>query len=198
VIVKVPRVLNHPGMLGRTPRSAHTNICANGDTDCSRRCLQRRRLPSADTARRFNTRRRISHAIEICVLPTLARSAAVQNTSKATVGMPGRRSFSDCHAEALRCSEGYFRIFFGYVKTDEAGDHVTLDGYEVSTCDEGNALGQVAVGRGHHQAGAVGAAGRPGGRGERAGRADRAGEAVAARSSELRWRLGWWGRHGSA
>ncbi|WP_414938448.1 hypothetical protein [Amycolatopsis sp. cmx-11-51] len=36
-----------------------------------------------------------------------------------------------------QCSEGYFRVFFGYIKTTETGDHVTPTGYKVSTCDEG-------------------------------------------------------------
>ncbi|MFD9738350.1 hypothetical protein [Umezawaea sp. NPDC059074] len=36
-----------------------------------------------------------------------------------------------------QCSEGYFRIFFGYIPTTETGDHVTPNGYKVSTCDEG-------------------------------------------------------------
>ncbi|WP_133906946.1 hypothetical protein [Actinophytocola oryzae] len=41
-----------------------------------------------------------------------------------------------------QCSEGYFRIFFGYVPTTETGDHVTPNGYKVSTCDEGKAFDQ--------------------------------------------------------
>ncbi|WP_243727312.1 prenyltransferase/squalene oxidase repeat-containing protein [Actinocrispum wychmicini] len=41
-----------------------------------------------------------------------------------------------------QCSEGYFRIFFGHVKTTETGDHVTPDGYKVSTCDEGKPFDQ--------------------------------------------------------
>ncbi|MFD4636327.1 hypothetical protein ACFWN2_03365 [Lentzea sp. NPDC058436] len=40
-----------------------------------------------------------------------------------------------------QCSEGYFRIFFALVKTDETGDHVTPDGYKISSCDEGKATG---------------------------------------------------------
>ncbi|MEV6908532.1 hypothetical protein [Amycolatopsis sp. NPDC051071] len=36
-----------------------------------------------------------------------------------------------------QCSEGYFRIFFGYIKTTETGDHVKPNGEKVSTCDEG-------------------------------------------------------------
>lgn len=43
-----------------------------------------------------------------------------------------------------QCSEGYFRIFFGYLPTDEVGDHVTPNGYKVSTCDEGKAFDQSA------------------------------------------------------
>jgi hypothetical protein len=43
-----------------------------------------------------------------------------------------------------QCSEGYFRIFFGYIPTDETGDHVTENGQKVSTCDEGKAHGQSA------------------------------------------------------
>ncbi|WBB63798.1 hypothetical protein O7599_15295 [Streptomyces sp. WMMC500] len=45
---------------------------------------------------------------------------------------------------AQQCSEGYFRIFFGYVPTDETGDHVTEDGRKLSTCDEGKEFGQSA------------------------------------------------------
>jgi hypothetical protein len=41
-----------------------------------------------------------------------------------------------------QCSEGYFRIFFGYIPTDEVGDHVTPNGHKVSSCDEGKAFGQ--------------------------------------------------------
>lgn len=41
-----------------------------------------------------------------------------------------------------QCSEGYFRIFFGYVPTDETGDHVTPNGSRLSTCDEGKAFAQ--------------------------------------------------------
>ncbi|WP_018658060.1 hypothetical protein [Actinomadura flavalba] len=43
-----------------------------------------------------------------------------------------------------QCSEGYFRIYFGYVPTDETGDHVTPNGRKVSTCDEGKAHDQSA------------------------------------------------------
>ncbi|MEV0611703.1 hypothetical protein AB0I81_00145 [Nonomuraea sp. NPDC050404] len=43
-----------------------------------------------------------------------------------------------------QCSEGYFRIFFGYIPTDETGDHVTSNGTKVSTCDEGKPFGQSA------------------------------------------------------
>ncbi|WP_158566713.1 serine/threonine-protein kinase [Actinomadura craniellae] len=43
-----------------------------------------------------------------------------------------------------QCSEGYFRIFFGYIPTEETGDHVTPSGYKVSTCDEGKAFDQSA------------------------------------------------------
>ncbi|MFC4056212.1 hypothetical protein ACFOY4_41560 [Actinomadura syzygii] len=43
-----------------------------------------------------------------------------------------------------QCSEGYFRIFFGYVPTEETGDHVTSNGYKVSSCDEGKAFDQSA------------------------------------------------------
>ncbi|WP_067479200.1 hypothetical protein [Actinomadura hibisca] len=43
-----------------------------------------------------------------------------------------------------QCSEGYFRIFFGYVPTTETGDHVTPNGNKVSTCDEGKAHDQSA------------------------------------------------------
>ena len=43
-----------------------------------------------------------------------------------------------------QCSEGYFRIFFGYIPTDETGDQVTPNGYKVSTCDEGKAYDQSA------------------------------------------------------
>ena len=41
-----------------------------------------------------------------------------------------------------QCSEGFFRIFFGYVPTEETGDHVTPNGYKVSTCEEGKAFDQ--------------------------------------------------------
>ncbi|GAA3868024.1 hypothetical protein GCM10022243_37120 [Saccharothrix violaceirubra] len=40
-----------------------------------------------------------------------------------------------------QCAEGYFRIFFALVPTDETGDHVTPDGHKVSSCDEGKAFG---------------------------------------------------------
>ncbi|MFC5286537.1 hypothetical protein ACFPM7_05690 [Actinokineospora guangxiensis] len=43
-----------------------------------------------------------------------------------------------------QCSEGYFRIFFGYIPTEETGDHVTPNGYKVSTCDEGMPFDQSA------------------------------------------------------
>lgn len=43
-----------------------------------------------------------------------------------------------------QCSEGYFRIFFGYVPTTETGEHVTPNGYKLSTCDEGKPAGQSA------------------------------------------------------
>ncbi|WP_370941940.1 hypothetical protein AB5J62_22800 [Amycolatopsis sp. cg5] len=39
-----------------------------------------------------------------------------------------------------QCSEGYFRIYFAYIPTTETGDHVSPDGYKVSTCDEGKAF----------------------------------------------------------
>ncbi len=41
-----------------------------------------------------------------------------------------------------QCSEGYFRIFFGYIPTTETGDHVTSNGYRISTCDEGKPFDQ--------------------------------------------------------
>ncbi|TWP50727.1 hypothetical protein FKR81_19155 [Lentzea tibetensis] len=41
-----------------------------------------------------------------------------------------------------QCSEGYFRIFFGLIPTDETGDHVTPNGQKISTCDEGKPFGQ--------------------------------------------------------
>ncbi|MFD6067076.1 hypothetical protein [Amycolatopsis lurida] len=40
-----------------------------------------------------------------------------------------------------QCSEGYFRLVFGYMPTKETGDHVTPGGHKVSTCDEGKPLG---------------------------------------------------------
>lgn len=40
-----------------------------------------------------------------------------------------------------RCSEGYFRLIFGYIPTKETGDHVTPGGHKLSTCDEGKPLG---------------------------------------------------------
>jgi hypothetical protein len=43
-----------------------------------------------------------------------------------------------------QCSEGYFRIFFGYVPTTETGDDVTPNGNRLSTCDEGKAYDQSA------------------------------------------------------
>jgi hypothetical protein len=43
-----------------------------------------------------------------------------------------------------QCSEGYFRIFFGYIPTTETGDHVTPTGNKLSTCDEGKSFGQSA------------------------------------------------------
>ncbi|MFB9839642.1 hypothetical protein, partial [Actinoallomurus acaciae] len=43
-----------------------------------------------------------------------------------------------------QCSEGYFRIFFGYIPTTETGDEVTPDGQKLSTCDEGKAYDQSA------------------------------------------------------
>ena len=43
-----------------------------------------------------------------------------------------------------QCAEGFFRIFFGYIPTKEVGDHVTPNGYKVSTCDEGKAFAQSA------------------------------------------------------
>ncbi|QTR03226.1 hypothetical protein J7S33_30475, partial [Saccharothrix algeriensis] len=39
-----------------------------------------------------------------------------------------------------QCSEGFFRIFFEYIPTDEVGEHVTPTGHKVSTCDEGKAF----------------------------------------------------------
>ncbi|MEU4805581.1 hypothetical protein [Actinosynnema sp. NPDC023587] len=36
-----------------------------------------------------------------------------------------------------QCAEGYFRIFYEYIPTDETGDHVNQGGHKVSTCDEG-------------------------------------------------------------
>lgn len=41
-----------------------------------------------------------------------------------------------------QCSEGYFRIFFSYIPTEETGDHVTPNGNKVSTCDEGKPFDQ--------------------------------------------------------
>lgn len=41
-----------------------------------------------------------------------------------------------------QCADGYFRIFFGYIPTEETGEHVTPNGYKMSTCDEGTAFGQ--------------------------------------------------------
>nr|WP_225955062.1 hypothetical protein [Kibdelosporangium phytohabitans] len=40
-----------------------------------------------------------------------------------------------------QCADGYFRIFYAYIKTAETGDHVNPLGYKVSTCDEGKPLG---------------------------------------------------------
>ncbi|RSN17270.1 hypothetical protein DMC63_21715 [Streptomyces sp. WAC 05977] len=39
-----------------------------------------------------------------------------------------------------QCSEGYFRLFFKDIPTNETGDHVTPDGRKISTCDEGKPL----------------------------------------------------------
>ncbi|SFH45457.1 hypothetical protein SAMN04489731_104265 [Amycolatopsis regifaucium] len=43
-----------------------------------------------------------------------------------------------------QCSEGYFRVFFGEVKTTETGDHVKPGGFKISTCDEGKPFDQSA------------------------------------------------------
>ncbi|WP_460849298.1 hypothetical protein [Phytohabitans suffuscus] len=43
-----------------------------------------------------------------------------------------------------QCAEGYFRIFFGYIPTTETGDHVTSNGYKVSSCEEGKPFDQSA------------------------------------------------------
>ncbi|RSN55333.1 hypothetical protein DMH01_34045 [Amycolatopsis sp. WAC 04182] len=41
-----------------------------------------------------------------------------------------------------QCSEGYFRLVFEYIPTNETGDHVTSSGHKLSTCDEGKPLGR--------------------------------------------------------
>ncbi|MBE1573742.1 hypothetical protein ACFORH_15410 [Amycolatopsis roodepoortensis] len=41
-----------------------------------------------------------------------------------------------------QCSEGYFRLVFEYIATEETGDHVTPSGHKLSTCDEGKPLGR--------------------------------------------------------
>ncbi|WP_206795375.1 hypothetical protein [Amycolatopsis sp. MtRt-6] len=43
-----------------------------------------------------------------------------------------------------QCTEGYFRVNFGYIPTSETGDHVTPNGYKLSSCNEGKPFAQSA------------------------------------------------------
>nr|WP_157528402.1 hypothetical protein [Kibdelosporangium sp. MJ126-NF4]CEL18351.1 LPXTG-motif cell wall anchor domain [Kibdelosporangium sp. MJ126-NF4]CTQ97836.1 LPXTG-motif cell wall anchor domain [Kibdelosporangium sp. MJ126-NF4] len=80
--------------------------------------------------------------------PDLAESVGNNaNTFGQALGVIGLAGVGEVDQLALdrlvtqQCSEGYFRVFYAYIKTTETGDHVNPAGYKVSTCNEGKAHG---------------------------------------------------------
>ncbi|WP_213455537.1 hypothetical protein [Rhizomonospora bruguierae] len=77
----------------------------------------------------------------------VSNDANVFGQSLALIGLAGVGEVDQLAVDTLvtqQCGEGYFRIFFAYVPTDEVGDHVTPNGYKVSTCEEGKEFGASA------------------------------------------------------
>ncbi|WP_419996950.1 hypothetical protein [Streptomyces boninensis] len=77
----------------------------------------------------------------------VSNNANMFGQALAVIGLAGVRENDRPAIDTLlsqQCSEGYFRVFFGYIPTDETGDHVTPNGQKVSTCDEGKEYGQSA------------------------------------------------------
>ena len=75
----------------------------------------------------------------------VSNNANMFGQALAVIGLAGAHRNDRLAIEKMltqQCSEGYFRIFFGYIPTKEVGEHVTPNGYKVSTCDEGKAFAQ--------------------------------------------------------
>ncbi|WP_158920818.1 hypothetical protein [Streptomyces sp. NBRC 109706] len=77
----------------------------------------------------------------------VSNNANMFGQSLAVIGLAGAGQNDRLAIDRLlsqQCAEGYFRIFFGYIATDETGDHVNERGQKLSTCDEGKQFGQSA------------------------------------------------------
>jgi hypothetical protein len=77
----------------------------------------------------------------------VSNNANMFGQALAVIGLAGVGENDQLAIDTLltqQCSEGYFRILFGLMPTDETGDQVTPTGYKVSTCDEGKAYDQSA------------------------------------------------------
>ncbi|UED87406.1 MSCRAMM family adhesin SdrC [Streptomyces profundus] len=77
----------------------------------------------------------------------VSNNANMFGQSLAVIGLAGVGENDQLAIDRLlsqQCSEGYFRVFFGYIPTDETGDHVNERGQKLSTCDEGREFGQSA------------------------------------------------------